>query len=282
MTIMTVRDSTDADLKIRQDHEVIGLVPAAGKGKRIAPLPCSKELYPIGFGHIEGKAEPQPKVVSQYLLEKFRKAGITKAYIVLREGKWDIPAYFGNGSIVDLNLAYVVITDSCGPPDTLDQAYRFVADKVVAFGFPDILFTPDDVFVQLLRRHHRTNADLVLGLYPAHDHRAMDMVRVEATGRVTELLLKPPHTDLNHAWVCAVWGPTFTQFLHDFVPSDEARQCRRQKENPIDPQGDLPVGAVIQAAIRKGLRVEGVTFPTGTYIDIGTPEDLAKALRIYR
>jgi glucose-1-phosphate thymidylyltransferase len=279
---MTERDSTDADLKIRQDHEVIGLVPAAGKGKRIAPLPCSKELYPIGFGHIEGKAEPQPKVVSQYLLEKFRKAGITKAYIVLREGKWDIPAYFGDGSIVDLNLAYVVITDSCGPPDTLDQAYRFVADKVVAFGFPDILFTPDDVFVQLLRRHHKTNADLVLGLYPAHDHRAMDMVRVEATGRVTELVLKPAQTDLHHAWVCAVWGPTFTQFLHDFVPSDEARQCRRQKENPIDPQGDLPVGAVIQAAIRKGLRVEGVTFPTGTYIDIGTPEDLAKALRIYR
>jgi glucose-1-phosphate thymidylyltransferase len=79
-----------------------------------------------------------------------------------------------------------------------------------------------------------------------------------------------------------VWGPTFTQFLHDFVPSDEARQCRRQKEHPIDPQGDLPVGAVIQAAIRKGLRVEGVTFPTGTYIDIGTPGDLAKALRIYR
>ena len=50
----------------------------------------------------------------------------------------------------------------------------------------------------------------------------------------------------------------------------------------IDPQGDLPVGAVIQAAIRKGLRVDGVTFPTGTYIDIGTPGDLAKALRMYR
>lgn len=279
---MTARDSTEADPIIRQDQTVIGLVPAAGKGKRIAPLPCSKELYPIGFGPIEGKSEPQPKVVSQYLLEKFRKAGITTAYIILREGKWDIPAYFGDGSIVDLNLAYVVITDSCGPPDTLDRAYRFVADKVVAFGFPDILFTPEDVFVQLLRRHHGTNADIVLGLYPAHDHRAMDMVRVEATGRVMELVLKPRQTELHHAWVCAVWGPTFTQFLHDFVPSDEARQCRRQKEDPIDPQGDLPVGAVIQAAICKGLRVDGVTFPTGTYIDIGTPGDLAKALRMYR
>lgn len=282
MTRMTVRDSTEADSIIRQDQEVIGLVPAAGKGKRIAPLPCSKELYPIGFGHIEGKAEPQPKVVSQYLLEKFRKAGITTAYIVLREGKWDIPAYFGDGSIVNLNLAYVVITDSCGPPDTLDRAYRFVADKVVAFGFPDILFTPDDVFVQLLRRHHRTNADLVLGLYPAHDHRAMDMVRVEATGRVTELVLKPAQTDLHHAWMCAVWGPTFTQFLHDFVPSDEARQYQREGGHQIDPQGDLPVGAVIQAAIRQGIRVDGVTFPTGTYIDIGTPGNLAKALRMYR
>ena len=77
------------------ERQVVGLVPAAGSGKRIAPLPCSKELFPIGFQLANGKSEPRAKVVSQYLLEKFRIAGITTAYIVLRKGKWDIPAYFG-------------------------------------------------------------------------------------------------------------------------------------------------------------------------------------------
>jgi glucose-1-phosphate thymidylyltransferase len=108
----------------------------------------------------------------------------------------------------------------------------------------------------------------------------MDMIRVDAEGRVTELLLKPPETDLRYGWICAVWAPPFTQFLHQFVLSDEARQYQREGGHQIDPQGDLPVGAVIQAAIRKGLRVDGVTFPNGTYLDIGTPDDLVKAMRL--
>ena len=264
------------------DRQAVGLVPAAGSGKRIAPLPCSKELFPIGFQRVEGNSEPRAKVASHYLLEKFRIAGITTAYIVLREGKWDIPAYFGDGTMLDMHLAYVVISDSCGPPDTLDRAYPFVQNKFIAFGFPDILFTPDDVFGQLLQQQLTTNADVVLGLYPAHDHRVMDMIRVDAGGRVTELVLKPAQTNLHYAWVCAVWAPAFTQFLHDFILSDERRQYQREGGCQIDPQGDLPIGAVIQAAIFKGLRVDGVTFPTGTYIDIGTPDDLAKALRMYR
>lgn len=262
--------------------KLVGLVPAAGRGKRIAPLPCSKELFPVGMQQDARTCEPRAKVVGEYLLCKFRDAGIPLAFIILREGKWDIPAYFRDGESVGLKLAYLVITDSCGPPDTLDRAYSLVGDKIVAFGFPDILFTPDDAFIQLLRKQRAGQADLVLGLFPAHDHRLMDMVRVDDSGRVIELDLKPLQTDLHNAWICAVWTPTFTEFLHEFVSSDEARRCRRQIENKIDPQGDLPVGAVIQAAIRKGLRVDGVTFPTGTYIDIGTPGDLAKALRMYR
>jgi transposase InsO family protein len=47
----------------------------------------------------------------------------------------------------------------------------------------------------------------------------------------------------------------------------------------IDAQGDVPVGAVIQAAVRQGLSVESVTFPRGSYLDIGTPADLRKAVR---
>jgi len=264
------------------DRRVIGLVPAAGRGKRIAPLPCSKELFPVGFQWANNNSEPRPKVVSHYLLEKFRIAGITTAYIVLREGKWDIPAYFRDGTMLDMCLAYIVITDSCGPPDTLNRAYPFVQNEIIAFGFPDILFSQDDVFEQLLQKQLSTNADMVLGLYPAHDHRLMDMVRIDARGGVTELVLKPAQTDLHYTWICAVWAPTFTQFLHDFVLSDEARQYQREGGHHIDPQGDLPVGAVIEAAIHRGIRVDSVTFPEGTYIDIGTPENLAKAFRMDR
>ncbi len=263
-------------------HDVIGLVPAAGRAKRIAPLPCSKELYPIGFDRKAENGEPRAKVVSEYLLEKFRRAHIRKAILVIREGKWDIPAYFGDGKTVDLDLAYVVIAASCGPPDTIDRAYPFVAHKRIAFGFPDILFGPDDVFARLLEHQASRGCDVVLGLYPAHDTRLMDMIDLDDHGRVRAIFLKPKETHLKYAWICAVWAPTFTEFLHDFLRSHKTRNGLAALANlRIDPQGDLPVGAVLRAAVCKGLHVEGVVFPQETYLDIGTPSDLCRAVQQY-
>jgi len=99
-------------------HEIVGLVPAGGQASRIAPLPCSKELYPIGFRSTDAGHGLQTKVVSHYLLEKMRLAGITKAYIVLRPGKWDIPAYFGDGLFLNMHLAYLMMRSPLGVPYT--------------------------------------------------------------------------------------------------------------------------------------------------------------------
>jgi glucose-1-phosphate thymidylyltransferase len=266
-----------ADLTTMAD--VVGLIPAAGRGKRIAPLPCSKELYPIGFRQ-DANGESRPEVASAHLLDKFRHAGITRAFVILREGKWDIPAYFGDGHNVGVNLAYVVIEGSIGPPDTLDRANPFVAGQRVAFGFPDILFGPDDVFVRLLDHQEKSGAHIVLGCYPAHDVRQLDMLDIDAQGTIRAIHLKPQTSSLVFAWICAVWSPEFSVFLHEHVERQRATHARNaQAYSGIDPQGDLPVGAVIKAAVDHGMRVHGVTFPGERFIDIGTPENLIHALK---
>jgi glucose-1-phosphate thymidylyltransferase len=263
-----------------RDLDVVGLVPAAGRGKRIAPLPCSKELYPIGFHQYEEDGTLRPKVASHELFEKFRNAGIITAYVILRNGKWDIPAYFGDGQMVGMSLAYLVITDSLGPPDTLDRAYPFVAKRVVALGFPDILFGPNDVFERLLARLYETNSDIVLALYLARDVRLSDMVAFDGEGRIHSMVLKPPASDLRYDWVCAVWTPAFTDFMHAFLKRERAKDDpERLAYRHIDAQGDLPVGLVIKAAMENGLRVYGLTFPHNTYLDIGTPDNLVEAVR---
>jgi glucose-1-phosphate thymidylyltransferase len=95
-----------------------------------------------------------------------KQAGVDRAFIVLRNGKWDVPAYFEDGAIVDTQLAYLLTRLPFGPPYTLDQAFTFVRNTLVVFGFPDILFQPDDVFAQLLARQTATHADIVLGSIP--------------------------------------------------------------------------------------------------------------------
>jgi glucose-1-phosphate thymidylyltransferase len=249
-----------ADRNLRR-KDIVGLIPAAGQANRIAPLPCSKELFPVGFHKIQGVNGLRPKVVSHYLLENMRLAGIKKAYIVLRQGKWDIPSYWGDGRMLRMGLGYLVIEGSAGPPDTIDRAYEFVKDKVVAFGFPDIVFKPRNVFSKLIRRLYSHGADVVLALFPAHDTKAMDLIKIDPSGRIAEIHLKPKKTRLKYAWLCAVWTPTFTDFLHQF--SKGMRHGHNEAligNGIIDPQGDVPVGAILRAAVKTNLKVEGSCF----------------------
>jgi glucose-1-phosphate thymidylyltransferase len=253
------------------DGEVIGLIPAGGLGTRIAPLPCSKELYPIGFRSGSNRRDLRPKVVSHYLLEKMRLAGITKAYIVLRKGKWDIPAYFGNGSIAGMNLAYVIAGSPLGPPYTLDQAYPFVQRKLVAFGFPDIIFKAKDAYRKLIMRQSATGADAVLGLFPARNPREVDMVNIDDEGEIRSISIKPRKTRLQYTWIFAVWTPTFSHFMHLYLRSGKLERIQQRLE--------LCVGEVFQAAIDNELHFEGVLFDDHNWIDIGRPDDLVKAVR---
>ena len=92
-----------------------------------------------------------------------------------------------------------------------------MSQDTVVFGFPDILFGPDDVFEKLLAKLREANADVVLGLYEAQDTASMDMVKIDQDGRVQAIALKPATTELRHGWICAVWSPAFTEFMHTFV-----------------------------------------------------------------
>lgn len=264
-----------------QQPEVIGLIPAGGQATRIAPLPVSKELYPVGFRSVDAGRSLRPKVVCHYLLEKMRLASITKAYIVLRSGKWDIPAYFGDGTMLDMHLGYLIMGLPFGVPYTLDQAYPFVQGAIVALGFPDILFQPGDAFMQLLARQASSNADVVLGLFPAEQPQKAGMVDFDSQGRVRLVTEKPSQTNLQYMWGIAVWTPTFTNFMHRYLARIKADSGRDDIGSQLPPFRELPIGDVIQAAINSGLPVEAEVFRNGTYLDIGTPEDLVQAVRTF-
>jgi glucose-1-phosphate thymidylyltransferase len=155
-----------------------------------------------------------------------RIAGIRKAYFILRPGKWDIPAYFGDGSPVDMNLAYLTLGLTHGVPFTIDQAYPFVRGRTVAFGFPDILFEGDAGFVNLLARQQAGNSDITLGLFPAYDvFSRQDRVDLDSAGNVREIVIQPD-PKLRYSWAIAVWSPNFTHFLHDYV--EEKGHCIRK------------------------------------------------------
>jgi glucose-1-phosphate thymidylyltransferase len=248
----------------------VGLIPAAGYATRLGALPHSKEIQPIGTYLAPDGSGARPKVVSHYLLEKMRHAGIDRAYFILRDGKRDIAAHFKDGATVDMILDYLFVTVPYGTPYTLDVAYPLVGDCLVALGFPDILFSSDNAYTRLIEHQAKSGADVVLGLFPTDQPQATDVVAFDDQARIVQVLPKPRQTRLSHTWGIAVWTPAFTEFMHNYlaglpIPTKDTRE--------------LFVGDVVQAGITSGLRVEGVTVSDTSFLDIGTPENLARAIR---
>ncbi len=262
---------------LEKPMKVVGLMPAAGKATRLAPLPCSKELYPIGFHRIGADGGHRPKVVCHHLLENMRLADIRQTFVIIRRDKWDIPAYLADGASLDMNLAYAVVDLSYGIPYTVDQAYPFTKDSIVALGFPDVVFEPKDAFCHLLKHLQASGAELVLGLFPSSRPQKMDMVDIDRQGRIRGIQVKPEKTDLQFSWIIAVWTPVFSSFLHDFVQNDRKSRSSGQNGAPFE---EVQMSTVIRHALRDKMPMATQVFPNGRCIDIGTPEDLVKALNL--
>ena len=256
--------------------DIVGVVPAAGWAHRLGAIPCSKEVYPLGFA--ENGKSPEgprpPKVAGQYLLERMRQASADRIFVVIRESKWDIPAYFGDGSDLGVPMGYLMMDHPYGVSFTINQAFPFVQGARVITGFPHILFRPLDAYEQLLGKQQRTGADVVLGLFPARKPSKMDMVAHQTDGRVDEILIKPEETSLTYTWIIATWTPSFTHYLNEYINGLLDAKLGPDGWNG----GEVHLGHALQAALEDGLRVTSVRFRDGRYIDIGTPTDLEKAV----
>jgi len=195
-------------------------------------------------------------------------AGISKAYLVLRPGKWDIPAYFGDGSTLNMHLAYLMLGVPFGVPFTLDQAYPFVRGATVAFGFPDILFDSEDGFSRLLAWQSRYQSDAVLGLFPANHPSKEDTVDFDAKGKIRDIILRPSKSSLRYTWGIAVWSTNFTEFLHRYVGDKDKSEAEHR---------ELSAGHAVKSAVQMGLRIDALLISEEPYLDIGTPDDLLLA-----
>lgn len=238
-------------------QEWIGLIPAAGKGLRLA-LPYPKELYPI-------VREKRYKPVAQFVLENMVASGIEHTIFVINETKHQLIGYFGDGHRFGIDISYVVQepvyengnSTSPGLAHALDSAYHLIRNKTVFFGMADTIMQPHDVFRRAFRQM-RADDDVALVLFPTTNPEKFGMVRLDETGIVEEIVDKPRYTDLTEMWGCIIWRPSFTEHLHSALHEQGLRDFAKIMNNAID----------------AGLKFRGVRMTGGTYIDLGTYEEI--------
>lgn len=252
----------------------VALIPAAGRATRLGALPCSKEIYPVAF-RPDSEGVPRPAPVCAPMLESMAEAGIERAIWLLRRGKWDVADRLGDGSRWGLDLAYLAVEETTCVPETLSRAMAWIEGCDVALGFPDILLRPSNVWSRLMS-FHRAHGDAVsLGLFPTDQAWKADMVEVDHSGRVTGIVIKDPDCTLSWTWSIALWRPPMTRRLMDWV-----QELRRQRRSDPDPPvaGEAYIGDVIRRGIEDGLTARALRFDDGDFLDIGTPDDLRRAV----
>jgi glucose-1-phosphate thymidylyltransferase len=246
-------------------EELIGLIPAAGKGVRLG-LPYPKELYPVIRNN-------HYKPISQFVVDRLTNAGLDHIVFVVNETKHQLMGYFGNGQRFGCNISYVVQeiiegktkSTSPGLAHALDSAYHLTCGKTVFFGMADTLMQPADVFAQAWQAACPED-DLILVLFTTAHPEKFGMVKMDEACRVLEIIDKPSKTDLTEMWGCIIWRPKFTEYLHKCVFEEGVSDFAR----------------IMNDAIKQGMKFRGVHLVGGTYIDLGTYEEIAELDKKYR
>ena len=165
---------------------VVGVIPAAGSAKRLQPLPCSKEVYPVGG-----------RPVMDYLVERMRAASCSELRVVTRPDKLDVVAHAHElgALVVEAEPASLAESIALGLPG-LDDA------DVVLVGLPDTIWEPIDGFVSLLEHLHE-GASAVLGVFESDEPERSDVVVLDRSGLVRSIHVKEARPPGRLVWGCA-------------------------------------------------------------------------------
>jgi glucose-1-phosphate thymidylyltransferase len=243
-------------------RSLVGLIPAAGRATRLALERGSKEIVPLV--RTDGTSSP----VITTLLTAMGRAGVERAFVVLRRGKWDIPDLLAEISEPGWpSLAYVVTPGTRSIPETIGVAGPWLHGSDVVLGFPDVRFTPRAAMTDLLAARALGNDDITLALFPSDRPDKTDMVEISGS-TVNGFRVKPGPSELKYTWILAAWGPRFTSFL-----AQHLEQTRRA--SVASPE--LQMSQLFAAALEHGLSIGGHFVAGGAFIDVGTPEDLERA-----
>lgn len=253
--------------KVSTEQEIIGLIPAAGKGLRLG-VPFPKELFPAIRGN-------RYKPVSQFVLRNLIEADVKHIVFVINETKHQLLGFFGNGSRFNCRISYVVQestgdefkSSSPGLAHALDAAYHLVRNKTVFFGMADTIIEPREIYDQARKAADEKNDyDVIMILFPTNRPEKFGMVATDNDMNVLEIIDKPQRTELTMMWGSIIWRPPFTEHLHKCV----------NRLNISD------FADIMNRGIKSGMRFRGICIPDSIYIDIGTCDEIKEIEHLFK
>ena len=237
--------------------KIWGIVPAAGSGSRIQPLAFSKELLPVG-SRLEDGIE-RPRAVSEYLMERMVRAGVTNICVVVSPGKSDIMEYFG-GEFESAHICYTVQPKAKGLCDAIFCALPLIQpEDEVAIGLPDTVWFPENGLSLL------PVGELAFLLFPVSNPQFFDSVISDPGGGILHIDVKNPNAESRWIWGAFRMPGRILAELHELW-------CEPNR-------GDEYIGTLVNAYLARGGKARGIRGGI-SYVDVGTIHGYRESIRM--
>ncbi len=225
-----------------------GVILAAGRGTRLGPLTDSvpKPLLDIGG---------TPLLVR--ILDGLVEAGVVESVVVAGYRADQVRSALAGRSGVEI----VVQTELNGTAGAVALARDAVSGRPFVYAWGDILIRPDN-YRRIVEA--AASADAVIGINRVEDPSAGAAVTVDGDWRVRGIVEKPPPGSSVTKWNSAgigVLGPDVWPLIDALAPS---------------PRGEYELTDAMAGLVDDGAIVAAVPIE-GPWVDIGTPESLARA-----
>lgn len=256
------------------NEDIVGLIPAAGIGKRLYPFSRAvpKEMYPI-----LGKA------VIEHSIENLKVGGVKRIYMIVGFQKGALMDYVGDGSFFGVNVVYIYQLQRKGLGHGVLQGSGWI-DRTFVTLLGDSFIEPKEELRELIDYHRKEKPIATVMLFEVKNTEGYGVVKLRGLdggeGEVERMVEKPSRkeaeklkTNGKFYAICGayVFEPGIFKYLEKTMPGLN---------------NEIQLTDAMSLALKNGEKINGFVLK-GKYIDIGkwktvlrTEKELLKNLDI--
>ncbi len=239
------------------EEKIVGLVPAAGGGTRLYPFSRAvpKEMYPI-----------MGKAVIEHCVENLREGGVRKIFMVVGHQKGALMDYLGDGSLFNVDLAYIYQMQRGGLGHAILQGKNWINSTFVTL-LGDSFIEPKEEINRLIEAHRREKPVATVLLFKVKSSKGYGIVKFKSLdngcGEIEKMVEKPTpeqaedYRNGNGEFYALCGGYVFEPGIFGFI-----------ERTPPGAKDEIQITDAMALALKEGRKVCGVVLE-GKYLDIG-------------